>query len=135
MVRLPYEILFSSLMNFGSGFPQYATDCSAAGCGIGIERQYFYAPPKEPFLGIGHVFANQNVDFRAEKAFTLPSGHQVGLNVDLFNAFNQANWGCYDAFIRPPNEVPNPNYGRPNCAAEGRRVQLGLRYGLDRGGM
>ena len=135
VVRLPYEILFSSLMNFGSGFPQYATDCSAAGCGLGIERQYFYAPPKEPFLGIGHVFANQNVDFRAEKAFTLPSGHQVGLNVDLFNAFNQANWGCYDAFIRPPNEVPNPNYGRPGCAAEGRRVQLGLRYGLDRGGM
>jgi hypothetical protein len=129
VTRLPYEIYLSSLMNFGSGFPQYATDCSAAGCGAGIEREYFYFPPKDPFLGMGHVFANQNVDLRAEKAILLPSGQRVSLAVDLFNAFNQANWGCYDAFIPAPGQTNN-NFGRPNCASEGRRVQLGLRYGL-----
>ena len=47
--------------------------------------------------------------------------------VDLFNTFNNANYGCYNTTIENP---PNPNYNTPGCAGLGRRLQLGLRYGL-----
>ena len=86
-----------------------------------------YSPPTKPFLGIGHVFAYQNVDLRLEKAFTMASAQRISVVVDLFNTFNNANYGCYNTTIENP---PNPNYNTPGCAGLGRRLQLGLRYGL-----
>jgi len=54
----------------------------------------------------------------------------VSLSADLYNLFNSRNYGCYEATIFPTTGAPNPNYNRPNCAALGRRLQIGLRYGL-----
>ena len=54
-------------------------------------------------------------------------GQSVGLAVDLFNAFNSRNFGCYDARI-PRTGQTNANFGRPSCSAPGRRLQLGLTY-------
>lgn len=129
IVRLPYEVLFSTLMSFGSGIAVNATDASR-GYGFGIERPYVYQPPTKPFLGIGHAFATQNVDIRAEKSFTLAAAQNVGLVVDLFNVFGVKNYGCYNGNINPVTGDRNANFNRPDCAGLGRRLQLGLRYGL-----
>jgi hypothetical protein len=38
-----------------------------------------YSPPTKPFLGIGHVFAYQNVDLRLEKAFSMASAQRISV--------------------------------------------------------
>jgi carboxypeptidase family protein/TonB-dependent receptor-like protein len=129
MLRLPYDLRFSSIVSLGSGLTQNAIDATG-GRGFGLEKSYVYTPAGKPFLGMGHVFNTQNADFRLEKDLTLTSGQRVGLAVDLFNAFNSANFGCYDAFINPTTEPANANFGKPNCAGLGRRLQVGLRYGM-----
>lgn len=127
IVRLPYEVLFSTIMSFGSGIAVTATDASQ-GYDYGLKRTYVYQPPTRPFLGMGHVFTTQNVDFRLQKDF--PIGLQrVGLAVDLFNAFGVANYGCYNGNIDPIVGKPNANFNKPDCAGLGRRLQVGLRYG------
>jgi len=40
------------------------------------------------------------------------------------------NYGCYDAQINPTSGPPNSNLGVPGCAGLGRRLQVGLQYGL-----
>lgn len=126
IVRLPYDILFSGIANLGSGISVNATDASA-GFETGKQVTYVFTPPTRPFLGIGHVFATQSLDMRAEKSF-LFGGQEVSVLVDLFNAFNNANYGCFNTTINPPSN-PNENYGKPGCAGLGRRLQVGLRYG------
>jgi hypothetical protein len=128
IVRAPWDLLFSTIMSFGSGIAETKTDASA-GRGFGIERKYVFQPPTKPFLGLGHVFATQNMDFRIEKDFTFVADQHLGLVVDLFNAFGVKNYGCYNGDIPAPGEV-NVNFNRPDCAGLGRRLQLGLRYGL-----
>ena len=86
---------------------------------------YTYTPPTKPFLGMGHVFATQQVDLRAEKPLRLGNGQDLSLVVDLFNAFNNANYGCYNTTLQA---TPNPNYGTPGCAGLGWRLQFGARY-------
>ena len=128
LVRLPWEILFSTLMSFGSGIAETKRDASQ-GFGYGIERNYVYQPPTRPFVGIGHVFASQNVDVRLEKSF--PIGFQrVAVSADLFNVFGVANYGCYNGDIDPITGPPNANFNKPGCAGLGRRLQVGLRYGF-----
>jgi len=129
VVRLPAGFRFSSIVSLGSGLTVNATDASA-GFDFGKQKTYVYAPPTKPFLGIGHVFNTQNMDLRLEKGFTVASGQTVSIIADLFNAFNTANFGCYDAQINPTSGSPNANFNKPGCAALGRRLQIGARYGL-----
>ena len=129
IVRLPWEVRFSSIVALGSGITVTGTDFTG-GRGQYQQVTYVYQPPTRPFLGIGHVFANQNVDLRLEKVFSFAGAQRVSVSADLFNALNSRNFGCYNADINPPNEPPNPNFGVPTCAAPGRRLQVGLRYGF-----
>ncbi len=129
ITRLPWGVKFNTIVSLGSGLTVNATDASA-GFEYGRQKKYIYSPPTKPFLGIGRVFNTQNMDARVEKSFSLASGQSVAVLLDLFNAFNTANWGCYDAQINPTSGSPNANYNRPGCAALGRRMQLGVRYGL-----
>jgi hypothetical protein len=129
VTHVPYGFLLSGIVTLGSGIATSATDASN-GWGAYQQTFYVYNPPTKPFLGVGHVFATQNLDARLEKDFKLQSnGQNVGLVFDVFNAFNTENWGCFDATIFPTSGAPNANYGRPSCAALGRRLQIGLRYG------
>ena len=128
IVRLPLEFRLSSVVSLGSGLTTNATDASR-GFGYGLETQYVYSPPTKPFLGIGHVFSTQNVDMRLEKFLSLPNAQNVSLLAEVFNVFGNANYGCYNTTINPPNN-PNTNYNTPGCAGLGRRLQVGLRYGL-----
>jgi hypothetical protein len=132
IVKLPADFRFSSIVNLGSGIAVNATDATL-GFGPGEQRTYVFQPPTRPFLGIGHVFAFQNMDLRLEKEFRLASRQIASVLVDVFNAFNSDNFGCFNTTINPPNPPlnnSNLNYGLPNCAGLGRRLQVGVRYGF-----
>jgi hypothetical protein len=126
--RLPYQFLLSSIVNLGSGLTAIGTD-QTNGAAYGQARTYVFTPPGRPFFGLGHVFNTENVDLRIQKDFPMITGQTVGLIVDLFNAFNISNFGCYDATIAPAGGPPNRNFGQPTCGGLGRRLQVGLRYG------
>jgi hypothetical protein len=53
--------------------------------------------------------------------------------VDVFNVFKTQNFGCYNTDINPSSQ-PNLDFGKPGCAALGRRLQVGVRYGFHPGG-
>jgi hypothetical protein len=132
-VQLPLDIRLSSIVSLGSGIAVNATDASG-GWGPYQQRTYVYQPPTRSFLGIGNVFAYQNADLRLEKGVTVARGQEASLTVDLFNAFNSTNWGCYDTTIIPTADQATDagwkkNFGQPRCAGLGRRLQIGLRYG------
>lgn len=126
IVRLPWEFRLSGIVNLGSGISSLGTDERV---GTGIYRgSYVFTPPTRPFLGIGNVFNNQNLDLRVDRGFAIGGTQRVSLTADLFNALNSRNYGCYNNFI--PASGPTASYGQPTCAAVGRRFQLGLRYGF-----
>lgn len=134
IVLLPWDVRFSTIASFGSGILVNATDASQ-GWEITRQRTYTFQPPARPFLGIGHVFATNVVDLRAEKGVSLVRGQRLGVVVDVFNAFNNANYACWsdNATIVPTadqNADWRSRYGTPNCAGLGRRLQLGARYGF-----
>jgi hypothetical protein len=131
ITRLPYDFLFSGILSLGSGITVNATDATN-GWAAGQQRTYTYTPPGRPFLGIGHTFAYQNVDFRLEKDLVVGAGERAGLLLEVYNAFNSPNYGCYNTTINPLTDPINTNYGTPGCAGFGRRLQVGLRYGVHR---
>ncbi|HVE80147.1 MAG TPA: carboxypeptidase regulatory-like domain-containing protein [Gemmatimonadaceae bacterium] len=123
---LPWDLRFSTIMSFGTGIIENATN-NTAGTEPFQSSKYPYEPPGRPFLGIGHVFSTQSVDLRLERDFWLATGQRLGLVADLFNAFNIANYGCYSSTIGVGG---TPATNRPGCAGLGRRFQVGLRYGF-----
>ena len=132
ILRLPYEFLFSTIVNLGSGIAVNATDASQ-GFATGQQRTYIFQPPTRAFLGIGHVFGYQNLDVRLQKDIDFASRQTAAILVDVFNALNSNNFGCYNTTINPPNPPlnnSNANYGKPGCAGLGRRLQVGVRYGF-----
>ena len=51
-------------------------------------------------------------------------GSTLGLTLDLFNAFNRANLGCYKT-----GSKTDPNFGSAGCVVtDARRIQLGAEY-------
>jgi len=133
IVQLPADFRLSTILSLGSGIAVTATDASL-GWGPYQQRTYLFQPPTRSFLGMGNVFAYQNADLRLEKGVTVARGQEASITVDLFNAFNSNNWGCYDTTIIPTADQATDanwkkNFGQPKCAGLGRRLQLGLRYG------
>src|SRR5258706_8186957 len=109
-----------------------ATDARQA-FGTGQQKTCMFQPPTRAFLGMGHVFGYQNLDVRLQKNLTFASMQTAAVVVDVFNALNSNNFGCYNTTINPPNPPANnsnANYGKPGCAGLGRRLQVGLRYGF-----
>jgi hypothetical protein len=132
IVKLPAEFIFSSIVNLGSGIAVNATNATA-GFATGQQSTYVFQPPTRAFLGIGHVFGYQNLDVRLQKNISFASKQTAAVVLDLFNALNSNNFGCYNTTINPPNPPlnnSNANYGKPGCAGLGRRLQVGLRYGI-----
>lgn len=132
ILKVPYDMLFSTIVNLGTGIAQSATDASL-GFGAGQQRSYIFQPPTRAFLGMGRVFAYQNMDARLQKNINFASSQTAAIVVDVFNAFNSRNFGCYNTTIDPPNPPANDSnndYGRAGCAGLGRRIQVGIRYGF-----
>jgi hypothetical protein len=130
--KLPVGLMFSTVVNLGSGIAVNGTDATL-GFAAGQQKSYIFQPSKRAFLGIGHVFGFQNMDVRLQKDIPFASGQTAAVLIDFFNVFNSDNFGCFNTTINPPNPPKNDsnvNYGKPNCAGLGRRMQLGVRYGL-----
>ena len=51
------------------------------------------------------------------------NGMRLGVTVDVFNAFNNKNFGCFDTGFN------SPNYGKAGClVSDARRTQIGAEY-------
>jgi hypothetical protein len=116
-----YGIQFGGLVTLGSG-NRSDVGCPARFCGTGYERGGF-TPKRYNFIVPG-AFAYRMVDLRVRKDFPNFGGNTLGVTVDLFNAFNYQNFGCYNT-----GSKTDPNFGKAGCVvSDARRFQLGMEY-------
>ncbi|MEO8448351.1 MAG: hypothetical protein ABI647_01100, partial [Gemmatimonadota bacterium] len=102
---------FSGLMTLG-GKIRLDVGCPGRFCGAGYIRGGYTVPGTFPY---------QNVDLRLRKDFPRLGRTAIGLTVDLFNAFNHNNFGCYNT--GNPTDV---NFGKAGCiVSDPRRAQVG----------
>ncbi len=117
VVDLPYlyGIQLSSIATFGGKYLQ-DVGCPGRFCGASYERGGFTVPGLFPY---------QNWNFRIRKDFlNLGTSKSVGITMDLFNAFNRDNLGCYNTGNRT-----DKNFGTANCTtSDARRLQFGAEY-------
>ena len=121
--QMRYGFQLSGVYFFGSG-ERLATICGCAlrqGAGDDRLRRDGTIIPRNSFVGK----PIHRVDVRLTKGFAIGAGRRVDGILDLFNAFNHANFGAYIT------EESNANYGQPtqNPALnyQPRMVQLGFR--------
>jgi hypothetical protein len=126
---LPYlfGFQFSGLATLGGTYQQ-DVGCPGRFCGVGttgnkFERGGFTVPGTFPY---------RNVDMRFRKDFLRFGGTATafGLTLDVFNALNRDNFGCYQTGDRTIDksgvQVPNPRFGQPDCiVTDARRYQIG----------
>jgi hypothetical protein len=112
-----YGIQFSGLATLG-GKIKYDVGCKTRFCpnAVGYEQGGFTIPGTFPY---------QNLDLRLRKDF--PSfgraSQALGLTLDIFNATNHDNLGCYADHLGSRTQS---DFGTPNCViSDARRYQLG----------
>ncbi|HTE46876.1 MAG TPA: TonB-dependent receptor, partial [Gemmatimonadaceae bacterium] len=120
---LPYlwGMQLSGLATFGGKYVQ-DVGCPARFCGTAYQQGGFTVPGLFPY---------QNVNLRLRKDFyNVGRASAVGLTVDLFNAFNHSNLGCYNTGSRLlPTGAPDPSFGTSSCVVtDARRLQFGAQY-------
>lgn len=123
IMDLPYAagIQFSGLLTLGSG-ATLDVGCPSRFCGPATYINGGFHPLEYHFLFLGG-WAYRRVDFRLRKDFPQISGTQLGVTLDVFNAFNFMNFGCYDTGFG------SPNFGKAGCVvSDPRHVQLGAEY-------
>ncbi len=123
ILDLPYAfgIQFSGLLTLGSG-ARLDVGCPARFCGPSTYINGGFKPKKYDFI-IPGAWAYRNVDLRLRKDFPSFAGTQLGVTLDVYNAFNYRNFGCYDTGFNSPNQ------GKAFCAiSDPRRFQLGAEY-------
>jgi outer membrane receptor protein involved in Fe transport len=123
ILDIPYlwGIQLSGIGTFGGKYLQ-DVGCPGRFCAAAYERGGFTVPGLFPY---------QNVNFRIRKDFlNLGTSKSVGLTLDLFNAFNRDNLGCYDTGARLNGDgTPNKNFGTATCVTtDARRIQFGAAY-------
>ena len=116
LVRLPFNITFGTIMNYGSGYPYDIVDRSAGGGRAERIRR-----------GEGTGDSYMTFDLRLD--YEIPIG-PVGVGL-VAEAFNVTNDEVYNDFNREIFTLPNvnPNFGKPNSIVAGsqRRFQYGVR--------
>ncbi len=124
IVGLPWDITLSTLLQLGTGVGFTIVDATN-GFGVNeIEVKLFDGQP-EGTLNF------QQWDLSLQKQFYFTQAAYVGVRAGVFNVTNHKNFGCYDGFIRPAGEDPNPNFGTPDClVTQPRRLQVGLMVGF-----
>jgi hypothetical protein len=114
---LPYlwGIQLSGIGTFGGKYTQ-DVGCPGRFCGPNYQRGGFTVPGLFPY---------QNVNLRLRKDFlNLGTAKNFGLTLDMFNAFNRDNLGCYDS-----GDPKSATFGHANCVVtDARRVQVGAQY-------
>jgi hypothetical protein len=122
---LPYlwGIQLSGLATFGGKYSQDSGCSPLRFCSLADQSNYHRGGFTVPGL-----FPYQNVNFRIRKDFlNLRNAQQVGVTLDIFNAFNHSNLGCYDTGTNPDT------FGHANCVVtDARRIQIGAQYDFGR---
>lgn len=117
-VPYAFGIQLSGLLTLGGKYTQ-DVGCPGRFCGIGTagnayERGAFTVPGTFPY---------RNLDLRFRKDFPRFGGTSAsyGLTLDVFNATNRDNFGCYQTGNRT-----DKNFGKPDCiVTDARRYQIG----------
>jgi outer membrane receptor protein involved in Fe transport len=117
-----YGVQFSGLITLGSG-ANLDVGCPSRFCGPATYINGGFTPPHYSFLIPAKLWAYRRVDVRLRKDFPSFSGTQLGLTLDVFNAFNYQNFGCYDVGFASPTQ------GKSFCVvSDPRRAQIGASY-------
>jgi hypothetical protein len=120
---LPYlfGIQFSGLLTLGSG-ATLDVGCPSRFCGPATYINGGFTPRHYSFI-IPNAWAYRRLDLRLRKDFPEFSGTRFGVTLDVFNAFNYQNFGCFDTGFGSPTQ------GKANCVvSDPRRAQLGAEY-------
>jgi hypothetical protein len=124
VLDMPYAfgIQFSGLITLGSGTKLDVGDFFASP-GNPPPVLGGFTPPKSSFL-IPNAWAFRNVDLRFRKDFPQIGTTSLGVTLDVFNALNYTNYGCFNTF-----NPTDPNFGKASCTvSDPRRLQLGAEY-------
>ena len=121
IVDVPYAfgIQFSGLVTLGG---KYSLDIGCPGrfCGVGTTGGSYEAGG----FTVPGTFPYQRVDLRFRKDFPNLGRSALGVTLDIFNATNRNNFGCYATGNRT-----DANFGQPGCVvSDARRFQIGAEY-------
>ena len=120
IIGLPWDMRFSTTITYGSGGASPVSDFSqgfdfAGRLKTGVINRAVYPP--------GHY---KNADFALQKDFRAFGRGSVTGIVQVFNAFNNTNYGCLSNFQAPDTDPAT--LGTPNCVVTlGRREQVGIK--------
>jgi hypothetical protein len=100
--------------------------CPARFCGTGTSGNQY----QRGGFTVPGTFPYQNVDLRLRKDFPSFGRTALGVTLDLFNATNNTNYGCYNTGDRNAKDAQgNLIFGEPNCViSDARRLQIGAEY-------
>jgi Carboxypeptidase regulatory-like domain/TonB dependent receptor/TonB-dependent Receptor Plug Domain len=120
---LPYlfGIQWSGLATLGGNY-RLDAGCSRF-CGLADQRSDPFQPGGFTVPG---TFPYRNIDMRLRKDFPHfgRTATAIGITLDVFNATNHNNLGCYNT-----GNPTDPNYGKANCVmSDARRYQVGAEY-------
>jgi hypothetical protein len=120
-VDLPWGLRASTLSSFGSGAAFRVFDATN---GFSVNNTVIRAQyPRKNCIGI---FARCEVNLTLAKEFAAFDTHTLGVALDLFNAFNNRNFGGFEGFLPPEG---NPRLGEPsNLITLPRRLQFRAFY-------
>ncbi|MGZ8867162.1 MAG: TonB-dependent receptor domain-containing protein, partial [Thermoanaerobaculia bacterium] len=115
MLRVPWDVLLSTLVQYGSG-PQIVGTRIVSNIGW---------PAGERFVHHGEGRSWSAVDLRGEKTFNL-GRTGLGIVLEAFNLLNTDRYSCYQDF---EGMNGNPDLLEPGCITQGsqRRFQAGFR--------
>ena len=121
ILDLPYArgIQFSGLLTLGSGVK----------LDVGDRFNNELDPTQRLFVPGGFQTPMfKNLDLRLRKDFATTGRQTVAVNVDLFNAFNWQNLGCYYN-LSSPTPAGDATFSKAACTtSDPRRLQLGAEY-------
>jgi hypothetical protein len=123
-----YGVQFSGLLTLGGKY-KLDVGCPGRFCGVGTTGNTYEAGG----FTVPGTFPYRNVDLRLRKDFPRLGRSSLGITLDMFNAFNRNNFGCYNVGDRNANDgavpVPHSTFGNPGCVvSDARRVQFGAEY-------
>ena len=119
IVGLPWDVRFSTNVIISSGEATPVTDFSE---GFNLAGRLKTGMINDAVYPDGGY---RTADFRLAKDFRAFAGTTIGVVAEVFNAFNETNYGCLTNFLPPEG---NPNLGNANCVVSlGRRQQVGLK--------